>query len=105
MWYLEDGLVGGWSRQWWLGVKSPPQIYRGPGGDAGCRTYLVSSGMASRVLPYTLQELCRWRSAAFPPLWSLQTGRSVPLNVSLPYPPMWSRAGGCLSWDTLHGSH
>lgn len=20
---MEDGLVGGWSRQWWLGVKPP----------------------------------------------------------------------------------
>lgn len=33
--------------------------------------------MASTALPYTLQELCCWSSAAFPPLWSLQVSRSV----------------------------
>lgn len=32
MWYLEDGLVGGWSRQWWLGVKSPPPNLQGSWG-------------------------------------------------------------------------
>lgn len=42
-----------------------------------CGTYWVSSGMASTALPYTLQELCCWSSAAFPPLWSLQVSRSV----------------------------
>lgn len=50
----------------------------------------MSCGMASRALPYTLQELCFWQSASFPPLWSLQTGRSETLNV----PPVLSPLNG-----------
>lgn len=48
---------------------------------------MVSSGTASRALPYTLQAPCRWRSSAFPPLWSLRAQRLVP-------PPQWGRCGG-----------
>lgn len=97
------GWTGGCSREWWLEVKlpafpPPPPKFTGMlGRDVGCGTYLVSSGMASRALPYTLQKPCCWRSAAFPPLWSLRMRRSVPLNVLSP-PPTWSRAGGHLSW-------
>lgn len=67
-----------------VGNEAPPKF---TGGLEGGRTYLVSCGMASRALPYTLQELCFWQSTPFPPLWSLQTGKSETLNVPLPYSP------------------
>lgn len=66
----------------------------------------MSRGMASRALPYTLQELCFWQSASFPPLWSLQTGRSETLNVPPHSPPnKWGRVGGPLRWGCLHSSY
>lgn len=54
-----------------VGNEAPSPKLPGCWGDVEHKAYLVSSGMASRVLPYTLQELCCWRSTAFPPLWSL----------------------------------